>query len=1143
MTQRQPSSRRGQADVRQTRTGSAASGRRAPRLATFMVVDLAGSDAVLAGLGEGRAEASRPAYVTLLRNAVAAHEGSELVLLDDRALVAFATPSSAVASAVSIQRAAERHNRSHDDRLDPRIGIQLGEATEPVFASGGGEYVAQPAIQARQLCEAALAGHILVSEWVSALARPEPSLSFERAGLIDLSGAPEPVPTFEVRFQDAPDRRPSLPPELAARPRGRCSFVGRSSERERLRAVWKAAAGGRRRLVFAVGEPGIGKSRLAAEFAIEAHADGAVVFSGRSFEESVVPYQPFVEALRQYVNDCDPVELEAQLGADPSPLVTLLPELAARLPGHTELQAAEGERHRLFDAVATLLSTVSTSSPVLLVLDDLQWADPATLLLLKHVVLDPRPASMLILGLYRDTEVGESHPLARLQADVERDFTVDRVTLTGLADADVASMLDEMFGWSPPVTVAHGLREETEGNPFFLQEVIHQLHETGIADDRERLLRGHLVSDGMGVPERVRDFVARRMQRLSTGALEILAVAAVVGTEFGLDILASVLSADPDRLVDDLEEAVEARLVVEVPGRLGTYSFAHAFFQGALHERQGANRRALLHARVAEAIEDLQPDDPTTLSELARHYALTAGRYAQKVVHYGAAAGDRAFAQLAFEDAIAEYTRALDALPLVATAPESTQANLLVRLGEAQTRVGDAAAAKGYFLAAADLCVRENSFEPLARAALGYGGTGKFGAIFDPFGVVNETLVDLLEHAIAACPSGQEHDRVRLLGWLAQALYWSDQDERRHVLSQEALDTARRIGEPAVIAHALHSRHVALWGPGHLPELRAAAEEMLALGRSLGDRDIQLKAYTWLITDALQTDPIEVVDGYIADYAGLAEELHRPYLLGYAESMRAARAHLEGRFDDMMRSMSAQLAHSEGADADRAQEAHRWQMGLFMLDLDRVDDALIGTLAEQSARYPGLTFDVMLALAYAIVDLREEAWVKLARLAPEDLASIPRDCMWAGTMAMLSRVVYKLGAVEYARPLYDLLAPYAERNSIWGSGFIVFGPTSRFLGLLATTFGEPDLAIPRLEHAIQRCQDLHSPPLAARVRTDMARAFLARGADGDVERARRSLEDARLTAAELGLSGLGQEVVDLLSTATLPGARTASDAT
>ena len=201
MTQRQFRARSSEAAARSTDQRPVADGRRAPRLTTFMVVDLAGAEAILAELGERRVETSRAAYLALLRNAITTHRGRELLRQDDRALVAFATPSLSVACAVSIQQAAERHNRTHADRLDPRIGIQLGEATEPNAVSDQGEYIARPAIQARQLCQGTLGGHILVSDLVSALARPDTVVTFERAGLIDLTGAADPVATFEVRYE------------------------------------------------------------------------------------------------------------------------------------------------------------------------------------------------------------------------------------------------------------------------------------------------------------------------------------------------------------------------------------------------------------------------------------------------------------------------------------------------------------------------------------------------------------------------------------------------------------------------------------------------------------------------------------------------------------------------------------------------------------------------------------------------------------------------------------------------------------------------------------------------------------------------------------------------------------------------------
>ena len=457
-----------------------------------------------------------------------------------------------------------------------------------------------------------------------------------------------------------------------------------------------------------------------------------------------------------------------------------------------------------------------------------------------------------------------------------------------------------------------------------------------------------------------------------------------------MEVLAAVLATGPDRLVDDLEEAVEARLVSEVPGRPGSYAFSHALFQGVLYEGYGSNRRASLHARVAQAIESLRPDDPTMLSDLARHYALAAGRYSEKVVHYGAAAGDRALAQLAYEDAIEEYTRALDALPLVTSADEPTKPDLLVRLAGPRLEPGTPP------LPSSPSSWRprpvSGSAQPISSLAPRWATAGPASSVAPSTHSRSSTRPSWVCSSALLQPArrGDETTRVRLLGRLAQALYWSNDKERMLSLSQEALDTARRIGDQRAIAAALHSRHTALWGPDHITEIRAAAEEMLTVGQSLGDRDIQLKAYAWLITDALETDPFEVVDEYIASYASLSEELHRPYLVGYAEAIRAAQAHLEGRFDDMIRLMGVQLAVCEGAYSLRAQEAHRWQMALLLLDLGRVDETLIDNLVDRAARYPRSPFGAMLTLAYATVDRRDEASAELARLSPHDLAFDPQ---------------------------------------------------------------------------------------------------------------------------------------------------------
>lgn len=1105
--------------------GSASRIRSQLQVLTFVVADLAESSSVLASLGEGRGDAGRATHLALLRNAIAAHRGRELHRRGDRALVVFDVPTDAVGCAVAVQRAAERHNKRGLDRLDVRIGIQFGEASESTAVAESGDYLAPPAIEARQLCDAAQGGQILVSDVVSFIARSGASHSFERAGLINIDSAVDPWPTFEVVLQGVPSERPPLPTELATRPTGRCSFIGRERTSEALHRIWTAAADGERRLALVAGEPGIGKSRLAAEFAAEAHADGAVVLSGRSFEESVVPYQPFVEALRQYVADCDPIDLEAQLGGDPEALVTLVPEIATRIPiGVTGGDV--GDRYRLFEGVAAFLSMISITSPVLLVLDDLQWADQATLLLLKHLVLDPRPASILVLGTHRDGEVDASHPLSLLMADIERDFEIDRISLTGLECNEVATMFTEMIGWAPPGRLTDGLCADTAGNPFFLQEVIAQLNEVGIASDRERLEQSDFEFSELGVPTRVRDFVSRRMQRLSVWALEALGVASIVGTEFSLDVLSSVLSIDTDALIDRLDEAVDKRLIDEVPGRTGTYAFTQTLFQQVLEEGHSNNRRATLHARVAEAIESVRPDDPATLSDLARHYAMTAGRYAEKVVHYGTLAGDRAMSGLAYEDAIEEYSRAVDALGLVTSADDLARADLLIRLGEAQTRAGQEF--KESFRLAAEYCVGDGAEQVLARAALGYGGTSTFGGVTDAFLQVNTTLVDLLERALTACPDCDQPTRVRLLARLSQALYWSNDTERMLALSKEAIRTARRIGDPAAIACALDSRHVALWSPDHAAEIRSAAEEMLTIGKTLGDRDIQLKAYAWLITDSLETDPIEVADGYVAEHSRLAKELRQPYHLWYAELTRAMRAHLDGRYDDMALLTETTFALGQQPHGANAQPTRLLFTFMLNFELGRVGDVVDG-LAAYAEESPLPAWRAALALAYATLDRRDDAVAELASVAGAGIADIRRDCVWLATLAELAQVVAKVGAVDHALSLYPLLLPYADRVCVVAGGFMCVGPVSWFLGLLAGTIGDTEAALEHLESALDRCRSLGSPPLTARVETSLAALLVARGSEEDKARAHELLEKAHQAATELGMAAVATEAGAVLA--------------
>jgi predicted ATPase len=332
---------------------------------------------------------------------------------------------------------------------------------------------------------------------------------------------------------------------------------------------------------------------------------------GRSFEETVLPYQPFVEMLSQYFTGADPQELGWLSGAVRRQLARLVPEACVRGGRGTEGVSEDGDRHRLFEAVSAFMSGVSFGSPVLLVLDDLQWADPASLLLLKSLVLDQRAASIMVLGVYRDTDVRPSHPLARVLADIERERDIDHLTLGGLDVSDVGEMLRAVIPSPVPPDLAPSIWEDTAGNPFYAEELVYHVETLGTAGDTTVAARHRLAIPPLGVPRRLRDRLGRRLQRLPAPTVEALAAAAVIGPSFGLDVLGHVLSTGRPQLVAMMDEAVRAGLISEVVDRTGRYRFRHPIVGRALCDHHTANQRALIHARVAKAIDRRRPEHHT----------------------------------------------------------------------------------------------------------------------------------------------------------------------------------------------------------------------------------------------------------------------------------------------------------------------------------------------------------------------------------------------------------------------------------------------------------------------------------------------------------------------------------------------------
>src|SRR5262249_4761029 len=407
----------------------------------------------------------------------------------------------------------------------------------------------------------------------------------------------------------------------------------------------------------------------------EAASRGAEVLWGRSWEgEGAPPYWPWAQIIRAQLEAGAGGDLASLFGAATPYVAQIVPELRDRLPDLPAPPPLDSEqaRFRLFDAITTYLKRAAEIRPLVLILDDLHWADKSSLLLLRFLAREMVESRLLVLATYRDVEVSRGHPLAEVLPSLRQERTVERLLLRGLPEDDVRAMLTALRGERVPEALARAISREAEANPFFGQEIVRPLVDEGILGGEGAPWTSRSRLADLRLPESVRDVIGRRLGRLSEACTKLLTAASVVGRELGLDALERIADLDEERLLEVLEEAVTARVVEEVPQAIGRYRFAHALIRETLYEELRTLERVRRHRRVGEVLEELYTRNPEPhLAELAHHFleALPGGDVA-KAVDYATRAGDHANAQLAYEDAALPYHRALQALELEAQPDE-----------------------------------------------------------------------------------------------------------------------------------------------------------------------------------------------------------------------------------------------------------------------------------------------------------------------------------------------------------------------------------------------------------------------------------------------------------------------------------------
>ncbi len=1013
---------------------------------------------------------------------------------------------------------------------DPRrrleeVGLQARELRGDAGLAMGGAELAQAERAATELVELAPyreSGYLLLMRVREAQGNLVEALRVHerlRTLLRDELGV-APGPQVQAEFERMlkaeraqPEPAPEPPPAAPApesdgshaffATRSGAAFVGRRGELDRLGQYLERATEGNRQLVLLEGEPGIGKTRLALQFMEACEAEGALALYGRCDAETLVPYQPFVEALRRYVARA-PEQAgawRAQYGAE---LGRVVPELAGA--GNTPGGPEEEERYRLFDAVSEVLNDIARHQPVVLVLDDLHWADKPTLLMLRQMVRAAGESPLLIVATIRDTE--RPAALVDMLVQLRREHYFDRIELSGLDEADATALIGAFGPQGIPEHVNRTLWEETKGNPFFLEEMVRHLGTTAAGAE------GNGAPCGFELPEGIREVIGRRLATLSERTSQLLTTAAVMGREFRVEVLEAVSDLDEDEVDEVIEEGVAAHVIAEVPGVYGRGSFTHALIRQTLYDGLTATRRARLHLRVAEALEQLEAEAPEPpLAELAYHFSLAPpARGAPKAVEYAERAAQRAAGVLAYEEAARLYEVALEALDQAPADPER-RCGLLLACGQAQTRAGDTIEAHGTFREAADTARALGSAQLLGQAALGYGAAGQMAG-----GIVDEELVRLLEEALEAVGDGDPALRSRLVGRLAIELSFSEAGERRAELSSEAVELARQVGDPRGLGFALVARHWSLWGPGNVQERLEAANDLLGLADSSGDERLAIAGHRWRMIDLLELGEIDAVDIEIDAYAQIAEARRRLSDTLYVHIYRAMRLLLAGEFDE---------AEAEGYEAvrlgNRVQDPNTGNATLLQActlrrergRLERLE-APVRAYAERFAAIPGWV--CVLAHLLAETGRGEEARGILDDFAADGFRGLPLDGIWLGAVAYLAETAATLRDPAHAEALYGLLEPYADRNVAVGWAATSMGSAARHLGLLADLMGRRKESIAHFESALAMNERMRARPWVAHTRVELARVLSQRPASS--KRAAELLEAGLAEAQQLGMARL-----------------------
>ena len=1109
------------------------------KMVTALFADIKGSTEMEQDMDPEEARAIIDPALKLMIAAVHRYDGYVVQSTGDGIFAMFGAPLAheehphrALYAALRMQEDLRRYAATLRERgwapIEIRVGVNTGEVVVRIIqtAAGHEEYtpIGHSANLASRMQTVAATGTIAATEDTRKLC--EGYFTFRSLGPTRIKGVTEAVNVHEVTGLG-----PLRTRLQASARRGLSKFVGREAELTQIKRALELAKSGRGQIVAAVGEAGVGKSRLFFEFQAIGQAECLLLETVSVSHGKASAYLPLIDLLKSYfdiVPDDDARRRREKIAGKililDRALEDTLPYIFTLLEVESDDQLIrmdpEVRRRRTLDAIKRLLLRESLDRPLILIFEDLHWVDDGSRALLNLLADSIGTARVLMMVNYR--------PEFTHSWGNKTYYTQLRLDPLGVERGE--EMLAALLGDGPELAPLKRLIiEKTEGNPFFMEEIVQALFEQGA------LLRNGAVKlakslSSIQIPSTVQAVLASRIDRLTPEQKDLLQTLAVIGKEFPFRLVREVSGKGDEDLQRLLAELQVAEFIYEQPAISDvSYVFKHALSQQVASGSALQERRRALHQRVARVLEAQFPEIVDTQPELIAHHYTETGRGAQ-AIPYWQRAGERALQRWANQEAINHSKKGLE---LLGSRPEPSHESwpaeqaqrysLMLVLGTAQFQAGEFLEARATLLGAAEVAQSLGSTESVIGAALA------LVHMTHNVGLAAPEVVLLLEQALEKLGTDDSPIRARTLGGLARYLGVTGERKQLMLYAPQAEAMARRLGDPELVSYSLLGTFFTLMGPERTEQRLVIATEMLDLAKAANNLEVMHEGLWWRAYCLLELGDMAGHDTEFDAWVREVAETNQPFYLSVTAMVMAMRSLVRGRFEESEHLAQQAFAIGQSLQTDTAAGVFGLQMFALRREQGRLKEVepVVRVFIQQhsvaAAWRPGL------ALIYSELGSTKDARAEFETLARYDFADIPRDAVWMGTMTYMVDICTFLGDRARASTLYRILVPFAGRNVVIGNAAACYGALARYLGALATTLERWDDAVRHFEDAMTMNARMEARPWLAHTQEQYAAMLIARHQSGDRDNAAALLDAALATTHELGMRALEERIAAVIA--------------